>query len=748
MRDILEAFGYQATLLDVQDIYNHALMTAEYDVFVLPDNLPRENITNCIYEFWLGGGAILALDGSAMYLCYMGMLPPEASGTSGQGAFWSFSGNDINITSRHPVSKSYSLGDVINTKIGYLRWDWTALQGSVIASDLTRVARSQDDPDTASVLAFDPTDRGGKIVTIAQDLESDELPELDQMLGDAVEWLCPNPKGRILYDLSHLPYEGIDPWDTLAVQKPYYAEWRNALVNRSYTFDKLYPSATGNLTTSNLVPYDMLIVVLPRINFTSLEVTVVTNWIAEGGGLIAIGDSTAFATYNSRTNYLLSNLDLLFNLNIPGASDTLDYYVMHPTTEGCEELTAGAGPGLVNYSGSAYPIWGYDASNFVIAAQKYGAGRVICCADRQIFSNYYIDEEDNYQYAVNVINWLSATTAEVLIYVDTPGTGDPNSNVYRGPVAQALNDLGIPFYLTFDGIYFNLSLYNNNWELVIFDNIWFGSAGSYFSDILNYLKTGSKLIISTWLFSSSSGISLWDYIGFSYTGTYFSTPPTIYLWDSDHSIFNIPVDYNAGNISTNLNFVFTDCQNLTRYTNATAIAGLGPSQSTTNASIIIGAGGRAIANGMLLTEYMSDTDDSTYPDAVEIWKNEIQYIIATLPESNNPSDQTVEKDAVGSIPWILTDVAGPGSYRVLINNTPGPWNPWTNNTLINFPINTTAVGVFNYTIEYNNLYGKFGIPDTVMVTVTKPPIPGFLFLYVIFGIVSLVMLKKKVKIKI
>ncbi|MFX1293725.1 MAG: hypothetical protein ACFFD2_02530, partial [Promethearchaeota archaeon] len=96
-------------------------------------------------------------------------------------------------------------------------------------------------------------------------------------------------------------------------------------------------------------------------------------------------------------------------------------------------------------------------------------------------------------------------------------------------------------------------------------------------------------------------------------------------------------------------------------------------------------------------------------------------VVLIPPNSNNPSDQILEKDEVASIPWILTDALGAGYYRVLINNTPGPWYTWTNNTLINFPIDTSTVGVFNYTIEYNNSNGIFGIPNTVIITITTPP---------------------------
>ncbi|MFX1293906.1 MAG: DUF4350 domain-containing protein [Promethearchaeota archaeon] len=834
---MLENAGYQVTNLTEADILDYQLKTANYDVFLMVDSLPRESIINLIKDFWLGGGGILSFDSAMGYICYAGMIPPESVDDDGHNTYWQYaSGPEFNISIRHPVTKNYQVDDIIDLyDKNWASFNWTALQETSVASDLVKLGEIDGSDYNVPAIALDASLKGGRVVHLP-DFGQPVDPNIENLIVDAVEWLCPHPKGRVLYDFSHFPYYDVDIWDAYCgYSDSRYAPWRNALVNRSYTFDKLYPSASGNLTASTLAQYNMLIVITPEWNFTAAEVDAVTNWVLNGGGLIVFGDQDAFAVHNLNINYLLSNFDMSMS------SDQYNTYGfttsdrdIHPTTEWVSTLRM-AGGRYVNYTGTAYPLW-RDEGNTLIAAQEAGMGRVILAGDINFLSNY-IGYNDNYQYAINLANWLTASTAGVLIYADTANI-DANSYVYRGPVAQALNDLGIPFYLTGTGSYFNLSLYANNWNLVIVDNIQY-NIYSYFSDILNYLKTGGKLIICTWRYNVFAGVSLWDYIGFNYAGNSFSAPPTIYLWDTGHSIFNIPVDYNANNISTPVDLAFgTECQNLTRYNNATAIAGLVPSQSTTSASIIIGAGGRAIANGMLLTVYMSDTDDSTYPDAVEIWKNEILFLlgsaapqsdnpsnitafkdstiyinwtltddlragyyrvivdnipgpwlswtnntvinhlvdtssvgifnytieynddfgvfgtpdtviitIISIPESNNPSDQSVEKDAVASIPWILTDAMGSGYYRVLIDNTPGPWTPWTNNTLLNFPIITTATGIFNYTIEYNNSYGVFGSPDTVIVTVTKPPIPGFLFLYVVFGIVSLVMLKKKVKIK-
>jgi hypothetical protein len=47
-------------------------------------------------------------------------------------------------------------------------------------------------------------------------------------------------------------------------------------------------------------------------------------------------------------------------------------------------------------------------------------------------------------------------------------------------------------------------------------------------------------------------------------------------------------------------------------------------------AIIIGANGHAISNALHLTEYYDDIDDSTYPDGLEIWTNEIAFMWAQI----------------------------------------------------------------------------------------------------------------------
>ncbi|MBA7674132.1 hypothetical protein ES703_82339 [subsurface metagenome] len=122
------------------------------------------------------------------------------------------------------------------------------------------------------------------------------------------------------------------------------------------------------------------------------------------------------------------------------------------------------------------------------------------------------------------------------------------------------------------------------------------------------------------------------------------------------------------------------------------------------------------SGGAIITwqDYRSNTDYDIYAQRI---KNDI-------PTSSHPGDFITDEDGSETIDWTLYDDCGVGQYRIWANNTVGnsyvwvDWTSWKNNTLIIVPINRTARGVYNYTIEYYDDQNQFGIPNTVIVTIT------------------------------
>ena len=714
LKSVLDGYGYEVSLLDLQDIQNHELKTADYDVLVLADNNPRNNITKYILDFWTGGGGILALDGSGVFLCYFGILPPEAQGTTGQSTYWSYSANDILINQRHPITKSYAVDDAfITTPVpyNYLGWNFAALQATSIGDDLTKVASTAGDSNRATILAFNPSNRGGRVVTIAFDLVHGNVPELEQFYADSVEWLAPSPRGRILFDYVHNPYYGIDGGDPSRYGGARFASLRDIWVNHTFTLDKLYPEETDEITSSILAKYDILMMDTPYINFTTSEKTAIRNWISAGGGLLILGDWNSFSADNARINDLLAVYDLnITTTQYPVSTFTTTNSTFHPINEGVSTVEFSGG-NYINVEGDAIPLW-MDDNGYIAGIQNIGSGRIFLASDLNFIGNY-IDSSDNAHLGLNIANWLCSGDAEILLYTDGASLFGPSYNYYKSPAALALNELGVDYYMSNDRDYFNESLGLQSWELVIIDANYYSPTNSY-SLIRDHLESGGKLIWRDFMFRYSSYDSMWNYLGFSgLDSSITSGPPSVYLWDPDHSIFNLPVDYGADNITTSDNVFNTDFTYVSLLDNATALAGISSSYDENQSAIVLSVGGRAICNQFSITQYLDDTDDSTYADGFEIWMNEIAYMLK--PTINHPSDIEYTEGATGNaIAWIGNSKL-PFEYNIKMNGTTIASGGWSGGT-INYNIDGLTNGTYIYSITLFDRAG-YSISDAVTVSV-------------------------------
>jgi len=407
---ILEGAGYEVTVIDLFAILDHQLMTAKYDVLVLVDNLPRDNVTLLVKEFWRGGGAVLSFNSAFGYLMYFGLIHDSLENNFGLlGAdptpYWGYDNFDtIYFEERHPIAKDYHPGENLSVPgFNWVKLNYLDLPG-LLGDDFGGVAIS--DIVDGVILGVDNSDKGGRIVQITGNCST--IPTgFDSIIVDSIDWLCPKPKGRVLFDYSHFPYYGIDAGDPTgfnAVGR--YSLWRDYMVNHSFTVHKFYYSAAGNLTAENLAPYDMLVIVAPEWNFTAAEVAAVTSWIEAGGGLVAMGDHLSFVPESHNLNYLLSNFNMILNVSVAFGFDvvTTDSN-MHPINEAVGEVTF-AGGVYMNYSDSAHPIW-LDGANAILTVQEYGNGRVLAAGDMNFLANK-IEESDNLQLSLNIANWMTS----------------------------------------------------------------------------------------------------------------------------------------------------------------------------------------------------------------------------------------------------------------------------------------------------------------------------------------------------
>ncbi len=718
VQTLLEGAGYTVALVSTTDILNHQLITANYDVFVLINHLPRENIANLVKDFWLGGGGVLSFNFGLSFLFYYGMWIPELSGSDYQGPYWqNLPAEDMNVTVRHPITQEHQIGDAVYERAG----DWVTFWGPVwesyssieqgvelLLSNFTTVTYCYG-------AAIDSSYRGGRIVQLPGDGTS--IPaDFEGMIINAAEWLVPKPKGRIAYDLSHQPRLCVDAWDidysTVYFAENSFSQLRDLYVNHSYTFDKLYPSASGNFTATRLAEYDILIINWPDLNFTASEKTVIEEWIKSGGSLLVLGDRAGLTGPNRgdlQINYLLDD----FGMELSD-DDIMDYTTTtntgdHPTLEGCFSLSIS----YRNYISITNPVakvlWD-DAGEPIVAAQEYGDGRVVLFSDMNILDNGRVQDYGNRIFAVNVANWLSATQTNVLLY--TSGYG---YNYYRTPVANALNELGLNFYLTFVDEYFEEILITKDWDLVVIDeaNHDISSAYSTTSDYIDTM-TG-RLLISSWNMDWTADHPFWTKLGVLFAEEWDNNQPA-YIWDSSHPIFNSPIDYQALILNPS-GLYFDDGDKVHILDDAISLAGFSTGESENNSAIVLSSDGRTLLNSFMITGLLDDFDDSTYQDAYELWLNEIAFMMRPILDS--PADIEYIKGSKGNnISWTPYSWA-PSQYSVDINGTIITSEAWDGNTIL-VDVDGLAVGIHLVTLTVGDELGFSGT-DTVMVNVTANP---------------------------
>jgi len=93
-------------------------------------------------------------------------------------------------------------------------------------------------------------------------------------------------------------------------------------------------------------------------------------------------------------------------------------------------------------------------------------------------------------------------------------------------------------------------------------------------------------------------------------------------------------------------------------------------------------------------------------------------IDSVIPISDTPADSNYTQSTSATINWTLTDNQGEGYYYITRNETTqNQSTPWVNDTEINVWVNTSTIGVYNYTIHFNDSFGNENT-DEVIITIT------------------------------
>ncbi|MHA2359264.1 MAG: DUF4350 domain-containing protein [Candidatus Thorarchaeota archaeon] len=636
---LLEGAGHTVEALTTSDILNHELMTADYDIFILANQLPKDSIRELVREYWLGGGSLLTFNSSLSYLFYGRILDPSDN-TDWRVFYWNYWPTDSqNVTARHPTMKEYHVSDTVFESGANCAVIWKPyLDGLDNSNDYTYLLHNSTDVTYITGFAREATTEGGRLVYLPT--ASSIAPDMESIILDSVEWLVPRPKGRIVFDLSHSARIGIDPWDV-----PYITVWsslnnfgqfRTLAVNHSYTFDKLYPSATGNLTTERLTKYDILVVNWPDLDYTAAERSAVENWVASGGNLLVLGDRTGLsggATGDVFLNQLIQNFDMSL-----GTTDVLNFASMTPasgghlTLESCTSLSIGYRNYLV-VIGNATEIW-MDGTDCVVAGEEFGQGRAILSADMNIFDNDFLGEESNVWFALNVLNWLSSTDAEILVHTDYLGWNDA--------VCKALRDLGHSYSLFNTRQYLDDFVDSQSWDLLIYNNVNHFPESTIYDELYAFVNTGGSLILTSFTVDSHPTHPLWSKMGVEWSSS-LSGQPSMYFWDASHPIFTEPNDHAMNNYTSNA-FFGDDGDAVVYFEGYSALAGTTATLQNGSATIVVSDDRMTLFNTIIIDNFGTDEDDSTYADSVELWQNEIVFMMTepptTTPGGGFPIDTT------------------------------------------------------------------------------------------------------------
>jgi hypothetical protein len=237
----------------------------------------------------------------------------------------------------------------------------------------------------------------------------------------------------------------------------------------------------------------------------------------------------------------------------------------------------------------------------------------------------------------------------ILVYTDV-NTENGYGDTY---IQQALANLGLSdaaaVYFQ-DPAGFNTALTTQQWDLVIVDHALLFASPDFFPALGAYLDNGGNVIVSTYDADQSNHNMATLLNDMGITGaTTFSTPRPVYKALSLHPIFNTP--NTVPNITIIDDEYIDDGDSLTINPAISAMAGVFDSAMSSYGAIIVRNDGKGIFNSFVLDEADSDEDADGKLDAVELWENEIMYVLRKA----NPTVQRILWDeAHDTDGWLLS----------------------------------------------------------------------------------------------
>jgi len=166
---------------------------------------------------------------------------------------------------------------------------------------------------------------------------------------------------------------------------------------------------SGPVTEPALSGYDAFLVITPETIFSSDEVSAITSYVSNGGGLYLVGDYAS--AYVGPLNSIAVNFGVTFNSGNTLGWQNITNIASHPVTKGVSKFQIWAAPPLNPVSPPSVSLAWASRNETVLAVAEYDSGRVVCYVDATVLHNNYWPErlsEDDIELQMNIIDWLSS----------------------------------------------------------------------------------------------------------------------------------------------------------------------------------------------------------------------------------------------------------------------------------------------------------------------------------------------------
>jgi hypothetical protein len=262
----------------------------------------------------------------------------------------------------------------------------------------------------------------------------------------------------------------------------------------------------------------------------------------------------------------------------------------------------------------------------------------------------------------------------ILVYADNDLMPTPNPYI-----EEALQAMGLSYTAYNDYAGFETALTTGGpWDLVIVSSEYFGMPSSTMDALYNYVATGDgRLIYSYWgAYRDYVAHSLFAHCGVSLAGDY-TSPLPVHWWTRHPLLQGVP------QFTTMADHYYRDGQYMNAVPGAsTALGGYTSLPTGDQGALVIRDDGTTIVNGFDLDENHQDLDDDGAYDGVELYMNEISFVLygSDVPWlSEDPITGTIAADGsqVIDITFDAGEVMQPGQYYATLRVTSNdPINPF------------------------------------------------------------------------